>query len=476
LTHDARRLVPGRSGAMVAAGAGCLCVIALALWWPGIAEYDSVEQYKQALSGVYLDWHPPAMARLWAALHPVGPGTTPMFVLQILLYWMGLGLIGAALARSGRRWAGVAVLAVGAMPLFAGWQAAVLKDTQMLGAMLAAFGILCWWRVGSRRMPVPAIVAVVLLLLYAILVRANAVFAVVPLAVMLLPWPTRLWQRGLLIVTGTLLVLAASPLINHRLFGASETGVTRTLPIFDLAGIAHFSDGAAGLSQADRRLIAQRHCYQPYFWDPLGDDDRCGSIAQELDLLSSRTLTALWVGSILRHPVAYLDHRLAHLNSTYRLFVPLGRPDAEPPRFSQPNQLGLGSPGPAASVVARMGGWLAETPLGWPAAWIVVAATGLCVAVGRPRTRLRDLALALAVSALALEASFAVVSIASDLRYHLWPMMSAALMAVLLAAELPLPRRILLAGGLILLLVSGVGMAGRLALPHSPGTYRGMLG
>lgn len=467
---------PVRAATTVAAGAALLCLVALALWWPGIVEYDSVEQYKQALSGIYLDWHPPAMARLWAVLHPLAPGAVPMFVAQVMLYWFGLGLLAAALARSGRVRAGAAIIAIGALPFFAGWQAAVLKDTQMLGAILAAVGLIGWWRLAGKRLPIPAVIAVVLLLAYAMLVRANAVFAVVPLVVMLAPWPMRVWQRGLAIVAGVLLVLLAMPPINHGLLGASETGVTRTLPIFDLAGITHFSGTADALPQADRALIARRHCYQPYFWDPLGDNDRCGSVAQRLDLLPARTLITLWVGSILHHPIAYFEHRLAHLNSTYRLLVPFGRPDAAPPRWSEPNQIGLGSPGPAASAIARAGGWLVETPLGWPIAWIVVAMTGLCIALGRPRSASRDLALALAVSALALEASFAVVSIASDLRYHLWPMMAAALMAVLLAAERPLPRRALLAGCLVLLLVSGAGIAARLSLPQSPGTYRGMLG
>jgi hypothetical protein len=461
---------------MVGAGAAFLCFAALALWWPGIVEFDSVEQYKQALSGTYLDWHPPVMARLWSALHALGPGAAPMFVAQLIFYWLGLGLLAAALARSGRARAGVAVLAIGALPLFAGWQAAVLKDTQMLGAMLAAVGLVGWWRLAERRMPIPAIVAAIVLLAYATLVRANAVFAIVPLIVMLAPWPMRLWQRGLAIVAGILLVLAVTPSVNHGLLGAGETKVTRTLPTFDLAGIAHFSGTADDLSRAERALIVRRHCYQPYFWDPLGDDTRCGSIAERLDLVAARTLVTLWLGSALHHPLAYVEHRLAHLNSTDRLLVPLGRPDAAPPIRSEPNDLGLASPGPAASAIARAGGWLSETPLGWPVAWIVVASIGLCNAVGRPKSASRDLALALAVSALALEASFAVVSIASDLRYHLWPMMAAALAAILLVSERSVPRRTMIVGGAALLLVFGAGIAARLSQPRSPATYRGMLG
>ncbi|CUS46348.1 hypothetical protein MGWOODY_Smn1825 [hydrothermal vent metagenome] len=204
------RLAPAR----FAIAALLLCCAALAIWWPGAVEYDSVEQYKQVLSGAYLDWHPPAMARLWAVLHPLGPGATPMFVVQFVLYWLGLGLLAAALARSGRARPGAAVLALGALPLFAGWQAAVLKDTQMLGAIVAATGLAGWWRLAGRRMPIIAMAAVAALLVYAMLVRANAVFAVVPLVVMLVPWPMRLWQRGPAIGAGQVVTGIAA--YRHR--------------------------------------------------------------------------------------------------------------------------------------------------------------------------------------------------------------------------------------------------------------------
>jgi len=79
------------------------------------------------------------------------------------------------------------------------------------------------------------------------------------------------------------------------------------------------------------------------------------------------------------------------------------------------------------------------------------------------------------VSALALEASFAVLSIASDLRYHLWPMIATAVAVVLLADRAP-PRKILAVGASALLLVVASGIVARIGLPPAPQTYAGMLG
>ncbi len=116
---------------------------------------------------------------------------------------------------------------------------------------------------------------------------------------------------------------------------------------------------------------------------------------------------------------------------------------------------------------------LAETPVGWPIAWIMVAGGVLFVA-RRTSGPARDLAVALAVSALALEASFAVISIASDLRYHLWPMIAAALSAILIVHRAQ--RRDVALAGAAFGIVVGVTIVARLALPLGPLTYRAMLG
>ncbi len=461
--------------ALIAAVA--LCLASLALFWPGTAMYDTVAQYRQVLAGVYDDWHPPAMARVWALLAPFGPGATPMLVLQLVTYWLGLGLLGGALARIGRPRSAAAILVIGLLPPFLGWQGVVLKDAQLAGALLAAVGIIGWWRLAGRHVPRAMWIPVTLLLGYAVLVRANAVFIVVPLVVTLAPRPTHPLAKLASALAGIVVVLGIAPIVNHQLLHAQRSGVEATQALYDLAGIAaRVPDSATtGLTSAEAATVRARHCVTPFFWDPLGDDAHCGTTMARLRALPTATLYVTLASAALHHPIAYAGHRMAHLNSTDRWLVPFRWPSAAPPATSEPNTLGLANPNAAARAWESLTAAIVETPLGWPIAWIIVAIAALATAMSQPRAPARDVATALLVSALALEASFAVLSIASDLRYHLWPMIATAVASVLLS-DRQAPRRVTRAGIVALLLVMACGVAARALFPLPPQTYAGMLG
>lgn len=457
-------------------GALLLAAAMVAAGWPGVVEYDSVEQFRQALSGQYDDWHPPIMARAWSLLHATfGGGAAPMMTAQVVLYWLGLGLIATALGRTGRPRAAGVVLVIGALPGFAGWQWVVLKDVQMVAAMMAAAGIIGWWRLRERRVPWAGWALAAALLTYATLVRANALFATIPLTVMLLPrgrWPVRLGLIGARIVA----VLLLTPLIDADLLGAAPSGVRMTEPLFDLAAIAVRTGdaGATGIDAAGIAVLRREHCVKAYFWDALGD----GPCADAVEGLTSRPVGAMYLllaTAVIHHPLAYAEHRLAHLDTTERWLVGRGLIDGRPPSRSQPNKAGLGDPGPVAAWWIEATAPLADTPLGWPIAWLALAAMGLIEALRRSAAPLRDVALALLVSAVTLEASFAAISIAADLRYHLWPMLASALGVVLLFAEARPARRMLVAGGIAMLLVIATGLAARMTLPSAPSTYAQML-
>ena len=426
---------------------GLACVVAL---WPGVATYDTLSQYAQATSGRYDDWHPPVMARLWAVLLGAGlAGTGPMLVLQWGLLWIGIGLVAAALARNGGGHAAAATLAIPFFPILASWLACVLKDCQLIGALVAACGLVAWARLGGKRMPAWSVALVVVLLGDAALLRANAVFSVVPLALGWLGWggARRLRARALLLGAACLAVIAVSGPVNHRLLAAERSDVERTLPVFDMAGIAHHAHLATlpGLPPAIWADAEARHCYTPFFWDPLGDPRTCGAIATTLAFDrddDAPSIEGQWLGLVARHPLAYAEHRATHLNATLRVVAPAAERLATGPAVSLANSQGIGAPATrAAALLAPIAAWTAATPLGVPAVWLVLACGLAWTFAGAPVQPARTLGLALANSAIVQTASFAVVSIASDLRYHLWLIVATMLAAAHLAACRDVPVR-----------------------------------
>lgn len=443
----------------------------LLLFWPGIAEYDTITQYQQVLTNHYDDWHPPVMARLWAALSFAGSGTGPLFTLQLTGYWLGLGLLAQALG--GRK--AIALLMIGATPFLLGWLAIVIKDSQLIGALTLATGLIGACRLRGRPIPAPALILAILCLAYATLVRANAAFSTVPLAMLLAPRPWNSPARFMAMITAIPALLLLSQPINHDLLGAHDSGVRRTQPIYDLAAIAmRTGDDATGLGPRAIRTLSIHHCVKPLFWDPLGDTPACKDAVRSWDKAPVGQLYGELAKAAFFHPLAYLAHRFAHLNSTGRWLVPAHWPLAAPPAGAEPNDLGFPQPSPMAAHWQRLGGWLTEAPIGWPIFWVAAALWGLWNVISQPAGARRDLAIALFLSALFQEASFAVISISSDLRYHLWPMLAAA-MGWLILWRHGLPFRGKGAAILIFALLLASGTLARLTLPPPPTRYADLM-
>jgi hypothetical protein len=478
MTAESGRVTPPstRSAAPLIA-AILLCIALLAARWPGVAMYDTISQYEQAIGGDFFDWHPPIMARFWSLLIPLWPGTGPFLIVQLAMWWGGLGLLAAALARAGKAGAGWAVLAVGMLPLFVGWDTVVLKDAQLASCLIAVAGIVAHFRFADRRIPRWATASILILLAYGTLVRGNAVFATVPLALGLVGWfGIRRWlTRGALAIGLILAVIVLSPPINHHLLGARASKVERALPLYDVAGIAHHAGltSVKGASPAAWREAETKGCYTPYFWNPYGMPTQCESLGDSVafDAPSGAPIMRQWITLVVTHPFAWAEHRLRHFNSNIRFLVGHGESDAVPPAVSEANEDGLGGPPSMAGKALVTAAWAqSETPLGWPFAWLALAAV-LIWSAGAARGPVAALGRTLAVSALVMGMSYAIVSIASDLRYHLWSMLATALALVLLLAANALDRRRFRSGLVAVAALCLLAIAARLMLPHEPYPY-----
>jgi len=406
-------------------------------YWPGLMTWDSIRQYGQALSGDIDDWHPPVMEWVWRQLALVHAGPAPMLLLELTLYWGGLLLVASTAWRQHRRRLGWALLACGLLPIGLALTGEILKDVLMTGALLVATGLLAQ----SKRGLVTSLIAGGFLL-FAAMLRFNALPACLPLLMVLLPERVRnSWPKlALASLIGAAALTAAMPIAN-RLIGAKPSGVELSLVIFDLGGITHFSGTNAFPAEmrVPNPVAANARCYVPQKWDsysywvdeecPLGFSAWNASVAPHAVKPFS-----FWLRQVAAHPLAYSEHRLLHFAINTRLLpVPDGveRPvQAEGP----PNDWGYHvTDNRMLRVIDGLAVASAHTPLGWPIVWIALAAGA---AIATRGLACAPLAFPLALSSLLYGSGYLIFSVASELRYHLWTELAALLALVLVGSEI----------------------------------------
>ena len=433
------RAAATRTGWPLLAWVAVLFAANLAVSYPGLLTNDSVNQYAEAVSGRYTDWHPPVMAWLWSVLRHVAPGPAPLFVLHLAGYWAGWALLADATRRSGRPGLAFAVALAGVFPTFLFLNASITKDVGMVAAWLPAVGLLYWFRAQHRRVPVVAGVAIALLLAYGTLVRANAIFALGPLVLYALA--PAAWLRNVRLALAAVLVaviaLPVTQQANRLLFHPVERQAVNSLFLFDLAGIA--------VRERDPALLAPRanipvddlaKCYTPYWWDTLSPWGACGDRVNRPDddhPTVADGLVKQWARTIAAHPVDYALHRLKHFNSELMFAVPLKHIRLTP-EYRTDNPAFR----PLETVTARDVRFdlVRKNPTVWPVTWFAWAGVLLAFLRSSEPTPKVLLARTLAVSALAYCGAYLVVGVATDIRYHYWAILAAVVATLVVLPEL----------------------------------------
>jgi hypothetical protein len=447
-----------------------LSLILSLAFWPGIMIWDSGRQYAQALTGVFDDWHPPLMEAIWRLFIPWLAGPGPMLLLQLALYGAALGALAQRSWRNGRAREAVWIASTGLFPPTALLLATIIKDALMAALLLAAFALISgadgrkFWRIAGA-----------LLAVLASCLRFNAFLAALPLLVLAMParWMQTRGRAALALACATALLLLAMPAAN-RLLRAEHSGVELSLVIYDLGGITAMSgqDAFPPIAGVTNPVAVNQTCYSTERWDTYSwwVDPVCPirfETVRAAFASSHRNPEVAWGTQILRHPVAYAGHRLAHWNidTQFLTRAPVERWIVS---ASDPNDGNFQvAPNPVNRAVAWAVRALNATPLGWPCCWVALAFALLLLGARLSDNRAM---LALAASALLYDLGYGVLSVASELRYYCWPMMATLIALVLFAGCWRRTPAALRPGGAAqflaitpLVLVSLLGLGWRLA-------------
>ena len=368
-----------------------------------------------------------------------------MFAFHVVCYWLGFGLVAAALGRSCRPLSAWGIISGALLPPFVTLNVIILKDVGLAATFLTAFAALFWYRIQERKIPVAVVAISGVLLCYGTLVRANAVFAVVPLlAYMIHPrWLDRPWRLLVLSVPIALLMVPVFGSLNHTVLKAIPVAPIRSLEIFDITGIAFYS-GDISVFGPDNVPTRQDvdDCYTPVEWDTLSPWGRCrffwdrlavSKAVKEVEKLDptavmetqpNQALTDRWGVAIGEHPFAYVRHRLAHFSSEmFRARVG----GADVATLSGPRR-----------PLYRLLGDALEIPAFWLCLGSCLLVL-LAAVMARRRSALIEAAVALDISGVTYSGAYLVVGVATDSRYHLWSMIAIFVALVISLSEVTAP-------------------------------------
>lgn len=409
------------------------------IYYPGGHTFDTDDQLHQATTGMFNDWHPPLMAYTWRLLISLTGQPSSFFLLQQVCYWGAFGLIADGLIRVGRKKTGIFILMMGLFPVFTYINGLIIKDSQMVACFLLSFAFIFWFKMQDRRTPIVVGVLVALLLSYGTLVRSNSVFALGPLLIYFISsrYQIRYINIVFLSLPIALLGIVFSAATNNAIPGVIKTQPVRSLQIFDLYGIAKYSGDVTALSGMTPITRADvDRCYTAYWWDSVSPWGTCPEFSAKFMnkdyklILSQRDvfpissqLTPMWLHAIMRHPAAYIQHRLRHFNAELNFLVP-----------SLERRYGKTFFTATGSEIRK--DYIKKNFSTWPIIWYAVALIVLTALRRVPLSASSHAARLLVCSGLTYGFAYLIIGVASDSRYMYWTIMASLIGLALTSGQI----------------------------------------
>lgn len=420
--------------------------LAMLLFQPGYLTVDGVFQYMQAQRiGIHVridDWHTPVMAWVWRRITALSSGTFGMFVLQQVLIWAGLSLISWRVLGP-TPLAGVCVLLMTAFPPVLANLAPIWKDIQMGGALLLGVGLLLY--AGDTRSR-EALLWAQLPLLYGLMLRHNALGALLPLHVWGAAIALRIAGRPLrprVVVLGGVGLLCAHLLVNTAFTSVVIKPLRRNplqyVMLHDLAAIS-LARGEALLPPylVDKGFGLKE--LRDGFLEDSGDNLvwRNHERILSLDPAEWSSLRSFWLRTLIDNPGIYVEHRWRVLRS----LLAIGRPTVHIPFATEnlPEHL-RGVQNAAGLPDFHPSRWNARLTRGLeqlrdslffrPWLYVLLAAAGGLYSL-RLRAPAATPARAIAASGLLYMGTYVPFAPAADFRYVWWLVLTVVLLPLLL--------------------------------------------
>lgn len=289
------------------------------IYYPGFISPDSLDQYYQAFTHNFNDWHPPIMAGFWSLLLTIKEGSELMFFFQVFFYWFSFLIIGKVLLK-------YSVFSLFAISLFffapfmQNFVGNIWKDVGLAISWLFALSLIISALLKKRKLSWFESIIALLFLSYGAWIRINALPGVIPLISL---WLYSLnYQEGqnfnfrkivlktsfvciLLIVVQILITdFALKPkkqYPEYKLFMHDLTG------IYKESGEQYYPDFLITNPNFDTIYLKKHYVHSTFdniWWN---SDNK--NIIPGIDSKQSVQLRNSWLFAIKKHPWIYLKNR-----------------------------------------------------------------------------------------------------------------------------------------------------------------------
>ena len=395
------------------------------VFYPGYMSPDSISHLEQATGVAHLtDWHPPVMTRLWGLLIGVTGHISSMLIFQLVLLVAAMFMMSILVYRHtrNRAWA-LSVYIIILLPNIVNIAGVIWKDAQMAFSLTLAV-LLIWFIVSSKkplgRVATYGIVGLALLLIiYAGMLRYNALFAVLPILCVL---PSLLikrppvWSGLACIAAGLVVAIGVTIVINQP---SEKTHPITAVQLDDIVHVANLDGEHHGRWSMYKKIHGT--C-RDKTKDIMNSYIICTTASQREALKNEHQgVFNDWLSTIIRHPIRYASYRLA----TFSIFL---FPQPERMYIFQPgieqNQVGAAVKNEYATsglVAYVKGGAQANIPLIFQP-WLYLAVLAFVYyKSGRIREHTqRHFIRAVALSGLVYIMAYFPMAVAVDYRYIYW--------------------------------------------------------
>ncbi|WPU21124.1 hypothetical protein RI049_13580 [Cedecea neteri] len=408
-----------------------LAVIGLALtlraFFPGIVSGDAVDQYQQATSFIFSDWHPPIMSFIWSIVNDWIPGPFGMLLLECVLYWGGLFLLSLSIPNTHRKLS-LAVIVSGFMPFTVGTLSHIWKDVLHGVMWLFSVGIIGLYyyldNEKDRRIK-KLLLASGVMLAAGTMVRFNAIFGLLPLVWLLFSKINiQSWKKWvvILILFPACTILLTS-VLNYNFLNAAKGRAYQSLIIFDIGGISHFSgkdyfEENWSNSEGDKVTSV---CYNSSAWNVYAWGE-CKFVLSDIQASGTwynGTLFKKWITAIYNEPGAYLHHRYGYfMNFLWNPSLILDDRTADNDLGFKFEKTGMFR---TLEVTTNL---LKDSFVFKPGFWLLASCLFSIYGVFAKKSFTRDMFLALNASSFLYLFAYLIVGVASDFRYAYWSILA----------------------------------------------------